>query len=117
MVNYLSNVYGCTGAPLAYMIRDHISLTANATTPLSSLCILSQAHQGGAFDEDNATVFAILHQALLNTNAHTHIAEHELTKDGKAAFHTLCSHYDGPSAVSNRLAFARSKIQKASYTS
>lgn len=116
-VNYLSNVNGVSGVPLAYVIRDHITLEDTGVVSLSTLRIKSQAHAGPTFQEDNLAVYSVLHQALLNTDGWTHVAEHEGTKDGKAAFGTLCFHYDGPSAISNRIAWAKNEIQTATYKS
>lgn len=117
IVNYLSNVTGVSGVPLAYVIRDHITFTDTGVTPLSTLRIKNTAHSGPSFQEDNVAVYSVLHQSLLSTDGYTHIAEHEGTKDGKAAFATLCLNYDGPSAVSNRIAWAKQEVQQAVYKS
>lgn len=116
-VNYLTNVTGLNGVPLAYVIRDNIAKADGTPFSLSTTRIQSQMHSGPAFHEDNLTVYSLLHQALLNSEGWTHIAEHETTKDGKAAFATLCYHYDGPSAISNRIAWAKKEIATARYKS
>ena len=115
-INYLSNVYGVNGdTPLAYVIREHIVFTDQDVTPLSTARIRGTTHESTNFREDNVAVYSILHQLLLLTDSYVHVAEYEGTKDGKAAFAALCYHYDGPSAVSNRLAWAKSEIAASTY--
>lgn len=95
--NYLSNIMGVSRIPVSTRV----------VSSLSTMRIRNQAHSGPTFQEDNLAVYSVLHQSLLNTEGWTHIAEHEMTKDGKAAFASLCYHYNGPSAVSNRIVWAK----------
>jgi hypothetical protein len=73
--------------------------------------------RGQTFQLDNAKVFGILTELLVNSVAWTWISKYEPTKNGRAAMAALHTHYDGPGETRRRVSEAQNILTEVHYIS
>ena len=64
----------------------------------------------------NKAVFNILKSLTSDGDAYTHVLEHEIDQDGRAAWISLCAFYEGTANLSITVEEARIKLEQAKYT-
>jgi len=117
MENYLWQVMGKNGVPLAYVIRKDRPPNAPPFASPEEEHVYAVAHQGEAYWKDNAKVMQILTQVLADTPAWTWISRFENTKNGRSVLMALRAHYDGPGKVEKQISHAYSEISESHYKS
>lgn len=71
--------------------------------------------EGANYDADNTSVFQIIKQWTLNTQAFTWVRPFDRNQDGRAAINALRAHYDGPGEVAKNLAKAEAELKTIHY--
>lgn len=101
--NFLRSKFGVRGVALSYVIREVETPPAlNALSPdkpysresgsLMEELIIHTPHEGAAWDEDNATVFAILQEMVRDVPMASSLKRHQRTRNGRAAYLSLVQH-------------------------
>ena len=139
---WLATWRGCTGAPLAYVVRDALfppqdpdpagnymtiddELIARMPIVLSTIARTDDpdALEGSAlanfdvsFKIDNVAVYDCLKKALGSTTLWIHAKGHQRTKNGREAWRSIYAHTFGQSAMNARHTANRSDIEALVYT-
>ena len=113
VVTYLKGTKNITkDIPLYYIIRP-TDPPANPTE--EEEIIFHASHEGATFQADNRQVHQILTELTNGTDADIWVKQHKRNQDGKAAWATLCSHYDGPAEGDKRVTVARHDLKIIHY--
>lgn len=116
--NYLMNVKGVSGIPLAYVIRKEILDVDDYVFENEVERLIHEApHEGPAFAADNQQVYRIIQSKLVGTENYEWISKYETSQDGRSTMNTLRTHYDGPGEVKRRIARAEAQIEALYYKS
>ena len=116
MWNYFMRIHGSNDVPLAYVICENKDPAATHGT-IAEFTVYTTSHTNIAFQQDNNIVYQHLHECLSSTIAYTYIAEYFAAQNGRAAWQSLCIHYDGPGQVEIRIAFANKELEESFYKS
>ena len=101
--------------PLYYVIRkEPNTIAAGDMTELDEI-IYHAPHTGAAYIRDRKQVHTYLTELTNGTDADQWIKDHRRTHDGRAAWISLCNHYDGPAEGDKRVTVARSDITLVHY--
>ena len=101
----VSSIIGCRGISLNYLIRDPSPFPAplvpikDQSPDVNSLEFMKEntTHSGPEYEKDNQDLFTLLQSYLTGTDGWNVISNHQRTKDGRAAYLALRSHYEGSS--------------------
>ena len=101
----VSSIIGCRGISLNYLIRDPSPFPAplvpieDQSPDVNSLEFMKEntTHSGPEYEKDNQDLFTLLQSYLTGTDGWNVISSHQRTKDGRAAYLALRSHYEGSS--------------------
>ena len=116
--NYLMNVKGVSGIPLAYVIRKEILDVEDYEFENEVERLIHEApHDGPAFAADNQQVYRIIQSKLVGTENYEWISQYETSQDGRSTMNTLRTHYDGPGEIKRRIARAEAQIEALHYKS
>jgi len=98
----LGRIMGSQSAGIHYVIRPTL---AAGFTPQNDKEILRYdlPLAGRKYDKDNSTVFSMLAQSTLGTQAWTYVNEYKDTLDGRRAMIALRDHYDGDASNNKKL--------------
>ena len=106
---YLCECLGVSGVPLSYVIREnavppgapgvqaHGRPWSNTYDSLSEELIDRAPHAGPSYEDDNATVYRLIQDAIKSTSHVSSISRHQRTRDGRGAFFDLQLHNMGNS--------------------
>ena len=89
--NYLATLNGSSGIPLNYVICNENDPDRNPNA-----LVWQAPLTGTVFNTDAETIFRIIIQLVVGTDAHEWVKGNEHHKDGCMTIMDLCSHYDGP---------------------
>jgi len=127
---YLTNVLGTQGRPLAYVIREEIDPPPEADDPAFSAAnsryfsvraeVIARAAidpNATAYVEDRRRVFELLRTAIsTQKEVYTWIKDYARTQDGRGAWRALCGKYRGESYMRTLANKADTVLQTAKYT-
>ncbi len=113
VVTYLKGKKNITkNIPIYYVIRP-LNPPANPTE--EEEIIFHAPHLGATYQADNRQVHQILTELTNGTDADIWVKQHRRTQDGRAAWTTLCGHYDGPAEGDKRVTVARHDLKIIHY--
>ena len=113
--NHLRRCIGVRMVPLAYVIRDEVTVPAVCPSlkndqPYSEThglvegdMIARASHSSGLYDQDNAKVYDLLEEATRSTKYADSIMPFQKKKNGRAAFLALKSHFAGKDKWESKL--------------
>ena len=114
---YLSQCYEHGWAPLDYVTRGVI--TGDTERPehatYEQKLKWDMPHFGSAYKMDNQSVYSKLKEWTTGTVGSSYILKHQKTEDGRAAYISLHSHYEGAGLISLRCKAALRKIKTLTY--
>ena len=119
--NFLRSKLGVRGVALSYVIRDESTPPvlevllankpyANISGSLMNELIIHTPHTGAGWDEDNATVFALLLEMVRDTPMASSLKRHQRKRDGRSGYLSLVQHNLG-SAQWDRIILRAEEIQ------
>lgn len=121
----LGNTIGVRDIPLSYIIDDtqraftHSNNTQGeiATLDFNDETIFDQrtVHFGPEYKQDNHAVYMKLKEALLNKPGYNHISSSDRTKDGRAAWKSLKTFYEGEHYAKHLRETAFTKLHNTYY--
>ena len=101
----LSRIIGSRGFPLLYVVDNTVRTATRAADPLApiddyditddSIFISWPTHFGTSYKSDNKLVWDILKAQLLGSPAYNHISRFDNSSNGRSAWNTLQSFYEG----------------------
>jgi hypothetical protein len=97
----LLRTLGMAKAPLAYVVREEVVVTAHNLDPSNGYMTVQEElvarmpHTHTAYREDNIAVWDIIRTSIHATEAFSWIKRCERRRDGRAAYIALTSHYLG----------------------
>jgi hypothetical protein len=96
LIEYLNALKGKHNIPLAYVIREEENPPANQVLQTEHHRLITVTPLLGVeFDEDNGRVFDILKSLLINGPAWTWIRAFNNTRNGRQAWISLITHFEG----------------------
>jgi hypothetical protein len=105
---------------LANILREHTIVTPEHQAATYSTAdehvMLIVCLQGRDCGRDNLLVWQLLHPLVLETAAWNYVKQFDATQDGRSAFLTLQTRWEGEATVDARRAAAEEIIQTAKYT-
>jgi hypothetical protein len=121
----LSVTKGSRGIPIDYIIDDTPRAYLRTTARLGTINALdidndnilktSTVHFGPAFKNDNTLVWNKLKAALIDKPGYNHISSYNNSKNGRGAWQTLCTYYQGEHYQKNLREIAFTKLQNTFY--
>ena len=99
---------------LTYVIRNR-NIPAQVAT-IAEERMYQIPLQGDAYEEDNKTVFHLLKEYLIATQAYSWIEAYARTENGRLAYFGWDNHYSGRGELSKRTALAEHNIKMIHYT-
>ena len=72
-------------------------------------------HCGPSFKADNKKLWSLLESLLINKDPYNHISLHSTTKNGKAAWASLKSYFEGTNYVQKIRSLAMDKLKNSTY--
>lgn len=114
---------GAYGAPLSYLVRDIVDPDDpdNATDPgygvpdAMSELIRRTRHDGDQYEEDNMSLWTIVRQITHGGPAWNWVKPYASTKDGRASYFALKTHYMGKSFQKRNVAHAERILSTVFY--
>lgn len=121
----LSTTKGSRGIPIDYIVdtTPRAYLRSNANLGITDILDLEDetifttrtVHFGPPFKNDNHLVWNKLKTALLDKPGYNHISAFNTSKNGRQAWHTLCTYYQGEHYQKNLREIAFTKLQNTFY--
>ena len=111
----LTRQRGVNEIPLVYVIRDgngNYDDVYNSTEEQLIHCIQLS---GGKYRSDNGTVWSLLAEHSVGTEAESIVNRYESTKNGRSAWRALIQHMESTSYMDNIRSRAMSKLASATY--
>lgn len=96
-VQGLASIYGQSGVPLTYLVRDERK-TWEQTEHIGSLeqrRILTKAHSGAEFNKDNTELHRLLSQTFTSTTLQDVVRQYGATSNGVAAWKAILDNVQG----------------------
>lgn len=112
--NFLSGLKSKQMLPLSYVIRKDLPLNHIHVTEASRL-LYQVPLVGQLYSADNNKVYRHLKECVVKTDGWEWIKAFDVQQDGRLSMQKLRSHYDGPAAISKRLALANQLIKELHY--
>ena len=95
---YLSQILGSGRVPLSYVLWRMVAAPANQAYATEQAMMIALAPLTGAsLQRDNARVYGIVKQLVLELPGHTCILRFDSIADRRAAWSSLCNHYKSDS--------------------
>ena len=121
--NFLRSKLGVRGVALSYVIRDESTPPAlealllnrpyaDISGSLMNELIIHTPHTGAGWDEDNATVFALLQEMVRDSPMASSLKRHQRSRDGRSGYLSLVQHNLG-SAQWDRIILKAEEIQSS----
>jgi hypothetical protein len=116
METYLMQLYGSGKVPLNYVIRPDTAATPGAAYPIEQAWMIALAPlNGSSFQRDNAKVYGIIKQLVLEGPGRTFIMWYDSQADGRAAWLALKAHYEGEGFRNRNVEDAYATLDRLSY--
>ena len=116
MITFLKGKKNVTkNVPLVYVICKEPNPINAADMTEEDEIIYHTSHRGAAYTRDNKQVHSYLTELTNGTDADQWVKDHRRTQDGRAAWYSLCNHYNGPGEGDKRVTIARSDITLVHY--
>ena len=116
--NWCSSIKGENHIPLTYLIRD-LDTPRDPRLPFSTEFERQREctpHQGSAFKEDNNSLWMVMKNSTMNSaEAWPHVQKFEKKRDGRGAYKSLKSFFNGQAMMQIEARKAYTEIQNASY--
>jgi hypothetical protein len=112
-INLLAQTYGAQGENLKYIMHDVIipaEFVNDAKRHMYQLPLT-----GKAYSTDNKLVYHLLKSFLINTSGWTWIELYDTMENGRRAFLSWMSHYNGQGELSKHMAMAKARIKSLFY--
>ena len=117
--SYLSHTRGVDEAPLSYVTREDSELPVDDpgfdNMGLDEQLIRRSSHTGHTFRADNQAVWALLYRVFHDSPGWNWISAHTRTKDGRAAYLSMKTHYLGESYQDRLRSNAEAVIERSFY--
>ena len=119
--DYLSSKRGVEDAPLAYIVREIVALPDPANDPgfdamsYDDQLIRRSRHSGNAYHVDNHAVWSLLYRVFHDSPGWNWISAHSRTRDGRAAYLSMKTHYLGESYQDRLRSNAEAVIERSFY--
>ena len=120
IIDHFSGVYGKTGIPLAYILRDESDVPdefeddqENYNGDHIKELIARAPHQGAAYKADNRTMLRLLKKMFEDTAAFDYVRRY--TENGRKAWIHLQDVYLGPQHTQNMAGIHEHRLQNATY--
>lgn len=115
--SYLAQISGTDGCPLSYIIRDDDEINEEEYAQMEGQMkkIYDQPLQGDYFDRDNFQVFQKLRAMVTGGLAETYLSDYEKNGDGRQAWFTLLTAYEGDDAKNAAITSARNDIRQTTW--
>eukprot|EP00590_Aulacoseira_subarctica_P011644 CAMPEP_0172424146 /NCGR_PEP_ID=MMETSP1064-20121228/21716_1 /TAXON_ID=202472 /ORGANISM="Aulacoseira subarctica , Strain CCAP 1002/5" /LENGTH=1711 /DNA_ID=CAMNT_0013165931 /DNA_START=811 /DNA_END=5943 /DNA_ORIENTATION=- len=114
---FLAQISGADGCPLSYVIRDDDDITADEYALLEGQMkkVYDQPLQGDYFERDNFQVFQKLRALVTGGLAETYLSDYEKSGNGRQAWFTLLTAYEGDDAKNAQITSARNDIRTTTW--
>jgi hypothetical protein len=113
-VNKLSATMGAAKVPVVYVIRDVVDDDYEFEDD-EERRIHQMPLAGENFKRDNRLVYGMLKASCVKSDAWAWIQDHDKSADGRKAWRSLVSHYDGTGELSKRVERAKEEISRLHY--
>jgi hypothetical protein len=116
METYLMQLYRSGKVPLNYEIRPDTVAIPGAVYPTEQARMVALAPlNGSSFQRDNAKVYGIIKQLVLEGPGRTFIMQYDSQADGRAAWLALKAHYEGEGFRNRNVKDAYATLDRLSY--
>jgi hypothetical protein len=118
METYLAQLTGSGRVPLSYVIRRLAALpdADNVAFETEQARMIALAPLNGPpFQRDNAKVYGIIKQLVLEGPRHTYILRYDMVADGRSAWQALRDHFEGDGFRNRSVEDAYSMLEHLSY--
>ena len=120
--SHLLQTNGVNCVPLAYVIRETVTVPLSATDPATNYAskklelIARCPHGTTEYEEDEKTVWGILQRTLVSHISYASIRRYCTREQGRDAYLALVQHYCGRSRLENILAKAEGDLHSTFYS-
>ena len=121
----LNNMIGSNGTPLSYVVDDTEREITNRNHPLIEVLTVDlnswdtykegMVHFGAHFKRDNAKIWQLLKKSLLGSQPYHHIDHCSRQENGRKAWATLRSYYEGQDFVNKTIQECLTKVRTMYY--
>ncbi|MHA7927588.1 MAG: hypothetical protein ACX936_20475 [Marinobacter sp.] len=112
---YLSNHKGAQYAPLDYVIRPEPLEPGHVHTTQRERDLYNYPLTGPLFREDNAQVYRMLSDLVMDTDGGTWIQDYDRAQNGRAAWFALKDHYEGGGQKKRTITAAEAVLDSIHY--
>jgi hypothetical protein len=121
----LNFTFGARGTSLSYIVDGNARTATRANQTRTEVIsinindddrfITHVVHFGEAYKSDNSAVWTLLKNQLLNTPPYNHISQHNNSKNGRAAWNSLKTFYEGEDFQQRNRELAFTKLSTTFY--
>ena len=112
----LTRQRGTNNIPLIYVIREANGVYDDPYASTEEQLIQCIALSGGNYQSDNSSVWSLLQEHSIGTEAESIVNRFEAQRDGRGAWLALLSHMESTSYMDNVKSAAMAKLNNASYS-